>query len=107
MPFEAYLPQGFVHNHENRMFHELATSLSQAFGSGAKPVYLIGNVMFGDKELDAVLLMPDALFVVEMKSYGGLIHFSENVEWFADETEVLGGIYRNPYCQLRANKFAF
>jgi superfamily I DNA/RNA helicase len=107
MPFEAYLPQGFVHSHENRMFHELATSLAMAFGSGAIPVYLLGNVMFGDKELDAVLLMPDALFVVEMKSYGGLIHFSENVEWFADETEVLGGIYRNPYCQLRANKFAF
>ena len=107
MPFTAYLPQSFTHSNENRMFYELVTSLAKAFGSGATPVYLLGNVMFGDKELDAVLLMPDALFVVEMKSYNGLIHFSENVEWFADENEVRGGIYRNPYCQLRANKFAF
>ena len=107
MPFTAYLPQGFGHSHENRMFHELATSLTKAFGSGATPVYLIGNVMFEDKELDAVLLKPDALFVIEMKNYGGLIHFSENAEWFADEKEVQGGVHGNPYRQLRTNKFAF
>ena len=105
MPFTAYLPQGFAHSHENRMFHELVTSLANAFGSGATPVYLLGNVCFSDKELDTVLLMPDALLVIEMKNYGGLIHFSENVEWFADEVEVVGGTHRNPYWQLRANKF--
>ena len=105
MPFEAYLPQGFAHSHENRMFHELATSLAKAFGSGVTPVYLLGNVCFSDKELDTVLLMPDVLLVIEMKNYGGLIHFSENVEWFADEDEVVGGTHRNPYWQLRANKF--
>jgi hypothetical protein len=53
MPFEAYLPHGFVHSHENRMFHELATTLAKAFGSGATPVYLLGNVCFSDKELDS------------------------------------------------------
>ncbi|HTE88252.1 MAG TPA: NERD domain-containing protein, partial [Terriglobales bacterium] len=105
MPFEAYLPQGFVHSHENRMFHELTASLAKAFGSGATPAYLLGNVCFSDKELDTVVLTPDALLVVEMKNYGGLIHFSENVEWFADEVEVVGGTHRNPYWQLRANRF--
>lgn len=87
------------------MFHELATTLSKAFGSGSVPVYLLGNVCFSDKELDTVLLMPNAIFVIEMKNYGGIIHFSENTEWFADEVEVIGGTHRNPYWQLRANKF--
>jgi hypothetical protein len=89
------------------MFHELVGSLESAFGAGAETVILIGNIIFGDKELDAVLLMPHALFVIEMKNYGGGIHFSENVEWFADDVKVQGGVHRNPYCQLRTNKFAF
>lgn len=88
------------------MFHQLATTLTTAFGPGTTPVYLIGNVMFEDKELDAVLLKPDALFVIEMKDCGGLIHFSENTEWFADELEVSGGVHGNPYRQTRTNKFA-
>ena len=107
MPFEAYLPTGFAHSHENRMFEQLTKVLAAAFASGNEPVYLVGNAMFDDKELDAVLLKGDALFVMDMKDYGGLIHFSETTEWFADELEVKGGVHGNPYRQIRANKFAF
>lgn len=106
MPFQAYLPFGFTHTHENRMFEQLSNMLAAEFSSSPEPVYLIGNAMFEDKELDAVLLKSDAVFVIEMKNYGGMIHFSENTEWFADETEVRGGVHGNPYRQIRANKFA-
>jgi superfamily I DNA/RNA helicase len=88
------------------MFDQLTKVLAAGFGSGREPVYLIGNAMFDDKELDAVLLKGDALFVVDMKDYGGLVHFSETTEWFADEVEVKGGVHGNPYRQIRANKFA-
>ena len=106
MPFKAYLPTGFVHSHENRMFEQLTKLLAASFGPDKESVYLIGNAMFEDKELDAVLLKKNALFVIDMKDYGGLIHFSENAEWFADEVEVKGGAHGNPYRQIRANKFA-
>lgn len=106
MPFKAYLPVGFAHSHESRMFDQLTKVLTAGFGSGKEPVYLIGNTMFDDKELDAVVLKGDALFVVDMKDYGGLIHFSETTEWFADEVEVKGGVHGNPYRQIRTNKFA-
>ncbi len=89
------------------MFEQLTKVLTAGFGIGEEPVHLIGNAMFDDKELDAVLLKDDALFVIEMKDYGGLIHFSETTEWFADEIEVKGGAYGNPYRQIRSNKFAF
>jgi superfamily I DNA/RNA helicase len=88
------------------MFEQLTDVLAAGFGPGKEPVYLIGNAMFDDKELDAVLLKADALFVIDMKDYGGLIHFSETTEWFADEVEVKGGAHGNPYRQIRANKFA-
>ncbi len=106
MPFQAYLPVGFAHSHESRMFEQLTRVLAAGFNSDKKSVYLIGNAMFDDKELDAVLLKGDALFVIDMKDYGGLIHFSETTEWFADEVEVRGGAQGNPYRQIRNNKFA-
>jgi superfamily I DNA/RNA helicase len=106
MPFQAYLPVGFAHSHENRMFEQLVRVLGAGFGTAEEPVYLVGNVIFEDRELDAVLLKSDALIVIEMKDYGGLIHFSENAEWYADEVEVKGGTHGNPYRQIRANRFA-
>ena len=106
MPFHAYLPSGFVHSHENRMFEKMVEVLEAGFASSPQNVYLVGNVMFDDKEIDAVLLKPDALFVIDLKNYGGMIHFSENTEWFADEVEVKGGSHGNPYRQIRTNKFA-
>ena len=107
MPFQAYLPAGFEHSHESRMFAQLVKALAAHFGPSPEPVCLIGNVMFEDKEIDAVLLKSDVLLVIEMKDYGGTIRFSENTEWYADEVEVKGGTYRNPYSQIRANKIAF
>ena len=41
-----------------------------------------------------------------MKNYGGMIHFSENGDWFADELVVRGGRHVNPFRQVRAYKFA-
>ncbi len=89
------------------MFAQLVKALAAHFGPSPEPVCLIGNVMFEDKEIDAVLLKSDVLLVIEMKDYGGTIRFSENTEWYADEVEVKGGTYRNPYSQIRANKIAF
>ena len=65
MPFQAYLPVGFAHSHESRMFEQLTKVLAAGFGPGREPVYLIGNAMFDDKELDAVLFKSDALFAVD------------------------------------------
>src|SRR5262245_38957392 len=70
MPFQAYLPTGFAHSHESRMFEQLAKLLAAGFGSSPDPVYLIGNAMFEDRELDAVLLKGDVAFVIDMKDYG-------------------------------------
>jgi superfamily I DNA/RNA helicase len=61
---------------------------------------------FGGRELDAVFLKNDAVAVIELKNYGGRIHFSENGDWTANEHLVRGGNQTNPFRQVRANKFA-
>ena len=106
MSFTAYLPSGFEHPHENVMFENLVQSLRSRFEAATEPHYLIGNVMLDGQEIDALLLKPNAACVIEMKNYGGMIHFSENGDWFADEIVVRGGGHLNPFRQVRAYKFA-
>ncbi len=105
MPFEAYLPAAFSHIHENMMFDTLVRSLEKSCANSIVPHYLVGNVLFNGQDLDGVFLKPGTICVVELKNYGGMIHFSENSDWFADETVVQGGRQGNPFLQVRANKF--
>ncbi len=74
MPFEAYLPAGFSHNHENLMFDALARSLQTVCAELLEPHYLVGNVTFDGEELDGIFLKPNAISVIEMKNCGGMIH---------------------------------
>lgn len=106
MPFKAYLPSGFEHDHENVSFDSLVRALNNHFGQDPAPHFLIGNVMFDGEELDAVFLKRNAISVIEMKNYGGMLRFSESTEWFADDKMVYGGRHLNPFLQVRTYKFA-
>ena len=57
------------------MFAQLVKALAAHFGPSPEPVCLIGNVMFEDKEIDAVLLKSDVLLVIEMKDYAAQFVF--------------------------------
>jgi superfamily I DNA/RNA helicase len=106
MPFKAFLPAAFSHTHENVMFDALVQTLTNEFHSHPQPHYLIGNMLFENEDFDAILIKPNAICVVEMKNYGGMIHFSENGPWFADEIEVKGNAKGNPYRQVRGCRFS-
>ncbi len=88
------------------MFDELVEVLSSELGDSPNPHYLLGNMCFGGRELDAIFLKNNAVSVIELKNYGGRVHFSENGDWTADEVVVRGGNQENPFRQVRANKFA-
>lgn len=106
MALIAYLPAGFAHMHESHMFDALVDALRASCASLPGSQYIVGNVMFEGEEVDAIFIKRDAVSVIEMKAYGGVIHFSENGDWFADEKLVRGGRRGNPFRQVRANKFA-
>ncbi len=106
MPFTAYLPSSFQHPHENEQFDAVVQSLAARFGASPQPHVLIGNVMFEGHEMDGVFLKPNGICIIEMKSHGGQIHFTENTQWFADQNEVRGGSHANPFQQVRTYRFA-
>ena len=106
MPFTAYLPSGFQHSHENELFHAVVQLLTAKFGGVPEPHVLIGNVIFEGHEMDGVLLKPNGICIIEMKSHGGQVLFTENTQWFAGEHEVRGGNHTNPFQQVRTYRFA-
>jgi len=105
MPVKAYRNQSFKTTHENRIFDDLFRELKRVFGPEEVEVALLGNFYCSGAEIDAAILMRDSITVVDFKNYGGRISFSENGPWMADKVEVRGGNKRNPYLQIRDNKF--
>jgi len=102
MPFEAYLTAGFQHRHENDMFAALVEKLMPKFASDPALHVLVGNIMFEGNDLDALFLKPDGICIIEMKSHGGKVNFTESTPWIVGTSEVRGGSKINPFQQVRA-----
>src|SRR5665213_4097955 len=102
MPFEAYLTAEFQYPHENVMFAALVETLTVRFANDPALHVLIGNIMFEGKDLDALYVKPDCICIVEMKSHGGKVNFTESTPWIVGMSEVRGGSRINPLQQVRA-----
>jgi len=106
MSLLAYRGTPFKHTHENIAFDGLYHQLAEIAGKCGEPVRLFGNFLVGGSEIDAAIMLPHAILVVDFKHYGGAVAFSENGQWTADGVLVKGGNHRNPLLQLRDNKYA-
>lgn len=106
MPVYAYLGEPFSRTHENQAFDELYRQLRTYWGELDEPVTLIGNVTCNAHELDALLIKPGAIAVLDFKDFGGRLEFTENGPWMINGVKVKGGSKQNPFKQLQANKFA-
>lgn len=67
---------------------------------------MFGNFFVAGKEFDALILKGNAIVVIDFKNFGGELTFSENGPWKCDDVIVKGGNSRNPFLQIRSNKFA-
>ena len=107
MTVRAYRTQPFETTHENRAFDSLLAELLSVWGESEELVVLLGNLYCRGVEIDAAIIRQRSITVIDFKDYGGDIRFSESGTWFANDVEVKGGSKRNPYHQIRTNKFAF
>jgi len=80
--------------------------LEKHWGQSDDLILLLGNFVAGGAEIDLAVVKKDSLTIIDLKNYGGAISVAENGPWFADGKEVKGGSKRNPYRQIRDNKFA-
>ncbi|PAX54140.1 NERD domain-containing protein [Brunnivagina elsteri] len=106
MVIQAYRTGPYATTHENRIFDALLKQLEEVWGDSENLVLLLGNFYCQSCEIDAVVLKKDSITVIDFKDYGGLVKFSENTPWFADNIQIKGGSKPNPFIQIRTNKFA-
>jgi superfamily I DNA/RNA helicase len=106
MPLKTYLAEEYKHRHEHDMFRALNDKLEQAFATSEEEYKLLGNISVESAELDALLIGPRSITVVEMKDYQGTITFSENGSWTTGDRVIRGGNQINPFRQVRASKFS-
>lgn len=106
MAFKAFRGDSFNHSHENHAFNILYDKLKAEWQDRDEQLYLFGNFFVAGKEFDALIVKSNAIIVIDFKNFGGRVTFSENGTWYCDDTVVKGGNSRNPFLQIRSNKFA-
>ncbi len=108
MAFFHYLTQDYLYTSENEAYTKIRKILENRYSSDEeKHCLLLGNFSCMGSEIDAVVVKNDAIIVVEFKNYGGKINFSETGNWVNEGIVVKGGAgNRNPYQQVKTNKFA-
>jgi len=109
---KAFRGRPFEHTHENRAFNDLFDALQQHCIATEQDWYLLGNFFVGSRELDAMVIKPNALIIIDFKEFSGALQFSEEGPWLisraetGDSVTVKGGASINPLRQLRLNKGA-
>lgn len=112
MALKAFRGSPFEHTHENRAFNELFDLLDEHCSVSRQDWYLLGNFYVGSRELDAMVIKPNAVIILDFKEFRGKLQFSEDGPWLIEDEEtgsnvqVKGGASVNPLRQLRINKGA-
>jgi DEAD/DEAH box helicase domain-containing protein len=107
MAISIYKSTEYNTTSEREFFAQLTEELIKEFDTKYDEYIFIGNLNCGGQEIDAVFIKNDAIIVIDFKNYSGKVNFSENGNWTAGEIIVKGGSGgKNPYQQLKANKFA-
>ena len=99
---EVILTKPFEHAYENEMFASISDKLKRTGQLNPATTLLVGNLILGDSELDALLIKRDGICILEFKNAEGPVHFVENGPWTVGEGQVRGGSRDNPFTQVRS-----
>ena len=107
MSLRIFKLEEYDHTHEREQFRKLCSILKDKYDTSSEMHLLFANINFNGVPLDALLIKPDAIIVLEFKNYSGNIIAAENGDWkLADGTIIKGGMGKNPFVQTKNNKFA-
>ena len=107
MGLRIFKLEEYDHTHEREQFRKLCSILKDLYDKSAEMHLLFANINFNGVPLDAMLIKPDAITVLEFKNYSGNVIAAENGDWKLDDgTIIKGGMGKNPFVQTKNNKFA-
>jgi hypothetical protein len=91
--------------HERQMWDALSSALGNAFQGDPRKSILLGNFNCG-RQIDACLIWPEGLAIIELKNYQGQLHAPLNEQWFIGTRVVNAGGALNPLEQVRGARHA-
>jgi hypothetical protein len=104
MPLDTELVNPFTKPHECRMWDSLQENLSAAFRGDPEKSLLLGNFNCG-RQIDACLVTPRGVTVIELKNYTGQLYAPLNGAWFVEARQVNKQGQPNPMEQVRDARF--
>lgn len=106
MTIHAFAGEKASRTHENQMLQMFLERLEDRWSQSTDWIYVVANAMWEGAEVDLVCILPTMILVADFKNYRGRISGAENGPWFADGVPVKGGAQKNPYVQLRNNRYS-
>ena len=105
MGLSIYKVSDYNHIAEQAQFDSICELLQQTYGDSQDECVLVGNYNIEGVELDALLITPGGIRILEFKNWGGNILARENGSWKSDEMIIEGGSgKKTPFEQIRLNK---
>lgn len=106
MTVEYFIQSQPQYAHERQALLALAQSMHRAFAASEKFYLLATNVSFWHAQIDALVLMPRAVVLIELKSCADPVYGRARGSWrvMPDGEKIHGGSYSNPYRQIVANR---
>ncbi len=105
MALRIYKISDYDHLAETHQFEAISRLLQEKYEGSGEECILIGNYNIEGVELDALLITPGGIRILEFKNWGGRIVARENGPWTSGQMIIEGGAgKKTPYEQVRLNR---
>ena len=106
MPVEYFVQSRSQYAHEEQALLKLAQLMQRAFGASDRFYLLAANVRFWRAQVDALVLTPRAIVLIEIKSCGDPVYGRARGSWHVTSSgdRIRGGSHNNPYQQVVATR---
>jgi hypothetical protein len=106
MTIHAFSGEKASRTHENQMLQMFLERLEDRWSQSTDWIFVVANAMWEGAEVDLVCILPTMVLVADFKNYRGRITGAENGPWYAEGVPVKGGAQKNPFVQLRNNRYS-
>ena len=102
MTVEYFIQGQPQYTHEEQSILKLAQLMQRAFAASSRFYLLAANVRFWRVQVDALVLAPHAITLIELKSCGDPVYGRARGSWHVtpDGDRIRGGSHDNPYSQV-------
>ena len=102
------LESGYAHEHLQIV--KLAKVLKDWSASSKISIHLLTNFFVNNEEIDAAIILPNSVVIIDLKSGSGTITGGENGDWICSKPDgekfTLNEKRKNPYQQARDKRYA-